>query len=763
MRVIIPALLILYAAAVAVYSFYIYIPLTYGNLEKEELKDQTQEMVYLQRYFERALKKGDFEEIQQEISSLGSNPEHAYALLADENDVVIAATRFDWVGKALKEVLPLGFNPDIQNVKLTNKGIIQFSHDRNSLIGYYPVNMGMIRHELRPTRMGVFFLEHDLSAHKGLMKKNLMSQLFQIFIFLALTALFIWGFIYFSLTRPMTQLLRYAGQLASGDLKARTGFSGNNEIASIGHDFDIMAEKIEEMHESLAEAGERLKEAQRLAGLGSFEVDTMRRKIILSDELEDMLGVRRTGGFSSVESFLEFFSGVEREHLRSIFNAPEPGREYASDCLIRRKDDLVRTMYLHVRVSGFSRVIGTMQDVTERNLAEEEVRRTNESFRMIFEQNQDAQLVLSQGSCDIIDANPAAVTLFGFSKHELRGNGPSLFIPIGELEKFREKLLSARKDEVFKIDRMDITRKDGSRITASVRGQLVNANQSSVVYCTIRDFTERIRMEEEARVMQAKLIQANKMTSVGTLASGIAHEINNPNNFIIFNSGLLTEIWNDAEMLLEGHYRQHGDFSLGGLPYREVREVVPELLCGIADGSRRIKGIVNNLKDFSRVDRAGLDGKFDVNRAVQVACSILKNQIVKYTDNFLMECAAGLPLIRGSAQRIEQVVINLILNAMHALPDKSCSVHVSTGIDSGSGDVFIKIRDEGIGMTKDVLDRVMEPFFTTKTSSGGTGLGLSISYTIVREHNGTLDFASEPGSGTTATLILPAFAENRAD
>jgi signal transduction histidine kinase len=109
-------------------------------------------------------------------------------------------------------------------------------------------------------------------------------------------------------------------------------------------------------------------------------------------------------------------------------------------------------------------------------------------------------------------------------------------------------------------------------------------------------------------------------------------------------------------------------------------------------------------------------------------------------------------------QRIEQVIINLLLNALQSLPDRKSGVKLTTFHDANSGTVNIKVRDEGAGMSKEVLERITEPFFTTKLTSGGTGLGLSISYSIVREHGGTLEFSSEPGHGTSAEIKLPSAA-----
>jgi PAS domain S-box-containing protein len=272
-----------------------------------------------------------------------------------------------------------------------------------------------------------------------------------------------------------------------------------------------------------------------------------------------------------------------------------------------------------------------------------------------------------------------------------------------------------------------------------------------------RDITAKVRMEEEARIIQAKLIHANKMTSLGTLVSGVAHEINNPNTFIKSNAQLFSKIWKDVGPVLEKFSKQNGDFLLGGLPCSEVRELAPEVIKGIDEGSIRIQHIVDNLRDFARPEKANLNGSVNINDLVIAAESILRNHIKKYTEKFQLKPGGNIPPIRGSSQQIEQVVINLIMNSLQSLEDKKCAVRVSTTYNKFSKLAIIKVKDEGIGMTRDTLERITEPFFTTKLEKGGTGLGLSISYAIIKDHNGSLEFKSRPGKGTTATVKLPVY------
>jgi PAS domain S-box-containing protein len=269
------------------------------------------------------------------------------------------------------------------------------------------------------------------------------------------------------------------------------------------------------------------------------------------------------------------------------------------------------------------------------------------------------------------------------------------------------------------------------------------------------DITERKKAEELARLQQQQLMQADKMATLGILSSGVAHEINNPNNFILLNAKIFQRVWNDVTPILEEYYQEYGDFALAGMPYTQAHEKIGQLIAGMSEGAQRIAKIVKGLKDFAGQDTGDLNQAVDINSVVEAAILIVSNLIKKSTNRFSCEYVSNLPKIRGNAQQLEQVVINLITNACQALQDKEAGLFISTSYDSNSNNVIVKVRDEGIGILPEQLKRIMDPFFTTKRASGGTGLGLSISYNIVKAHGGILNFTSEFEKGTTVILTLP--------
>lgn len=267
--------------------------------------------------------------------------------------------------------------------------------------------------------------------------------------------------------------------------------------------------------------------------------------------------------------------------------------------------------------------------------------------------------------------------------------------------------------------------------------------------------TEKEQALEELRLQQDKLVQADKMTSLGILVSGVAHEINNPNGLILLNVPTLKEASADAERILEEHYREHGDFIYGGLPYSRMKDKIPRLFTEMQEGAKRIKRIVDDLKDFARRDANATMEQIELNAVAQAAVRLVEPSLRDATHHFSAEYGANLPTVLGNAQRIEQVIVNLLLNACQALPDKERKISLSTGFDQAANTVLLTVSDQGIGISPEVRPYLTDPFFTTKRDTGGTGLGLSVSAGIVKEHGGSLDFASASGEGTVVTLTLP--------
>jgi len=253
---------------------------------------------------------------------------------------------------------------------------------------------------------------------------------------------------------------------------------------------------------------------------------------------------------------------------------------------------------------------------------------------------------------------------------------------------------------------------------------------------------------------QQQLIHDDKMKSLGILVAGVAHEINNPNNLVMLNAPMLKKIWNNALPILEEYNEEHGDFALGGLPFKKVKERIPKLLDGITKGSSRINDMVTRLKNFSSRNELKKT-PININDALKSALEFIGFEIRMSTSNFEVEYADELPVVMANRQEIEQVIINLLTNSCHSLSGRDKGIKVKTMHDVDKQKVILQVADEGSGIPKEHLDKLGDPFFTTKSDSGGTGLGLSISKSIIDSHDGVLRFLSKEGEGTTANVILP--------
>jgi PAS domain S-box-containing protein len=380
-----------------------------------------------------------------------------------------------------------------------------------------------------------------------------------------------------------------------------------------------------------------------------------------------------------------------------------------------------------------------------------------ELFRQFFEQNEEAIIVLQPETCAVMDVNRAACRLFGYNHDALVDGGLTLFCEPNELDNL--KRIVRRPDSVEQPYVMSYFRHDGTKSVLRFLSNSINLQEGRLIYCSFRDIGEEIRLKEESRFRQAQLIHANKMGALGMLVTSVAHEINNPNNFIMHNNQILAETWKDVLPILREYYRENGDYYLGGIPLSEFEEVIPRLVYGIHDGSERIRGIVQNLRDFVRSDRARLDSVVDLAAVVKDAVALMRAEIGKHTNAFSVQGGAHMPPVKGSAQKLEQVVINLLMNALQSLTDRDQRVDITIDFDAETSECLLVVSDEGTGISETVMTRIMEPFFSTKMDRGGTGLGLYISNSIIREHKGAIVFTSEPGAGTTVTVRLPAIRQ----
>ncbi|MEY2894178.1 MAG: hypothetical protein RJA98_4086 [Pseudomonadota bacterium] len=263
---------------------------------------------------------------------------------------------------------------------------------------------------------------------------------------------------------------------------------------------------------------------------------------------------------------------------------------------------------------------------------------------------------------------------------------------------------------------------------------------------------------------QDQLMQAEKLASIGQLAAGVAHEINNPVGYVFSNFGTLSKVLDDLFRMLAAY--EQAEPLLSGTPaaatlkrLREdieldyLKEDVPALMAESLEGITRVRKIVQDLKDFSHVDQRLEWTWSNLHKGLDSTLNIVNNEI-KYKAEVVREYGE-IPDVECLPSQLNQVFMNLLVNAAHAVHKERGLITVRSGHDAAANEVWVEVDDDGCGIARDNLNRIFDPFFTTKPVGQGTGLGLSLSYGIVQKHAGRMTVRSELGQGTCFRVSVP--------
>jgi signal transduction histidine kinase len=263
---------------------------------------------------------------------------------------------------------------------------------------------------------------------------------------------------------------------------------------------------------------------------------------------------------------------------------------------------------------------------------------------------------------------------------------------------------------------------------------------------------------------QARMAESDKYRTLAMLTAGVAHEINTPNNATLRNIPILREIWLELGEALGRLYQSEGGFNVRGYDYEDLRRELPAMLDDVYMGAQHIRKIVTDLKDYARGPSLaeGSAAPADVNQAIMYACRLLKHAITLGTNHFIQELAPGLPSVRADRLKLTQVIVNILENAIQALPSPEASVRIQSFVEAGVGEgestpwICVLVSDEGRGMDNPTLASVFDPFFTTKRERGGTGLGMPVALGIIRELGGSIELRSSIGIGTSVLVRIPS-------
>jgi two-component system NtrC family sensor kinase len=372
-------------------------------------------------------------------------------------------------------------------------------------------------------------------------------------------------------------------------------------------------------------------------------------------------------------------------------------------------------------------------DISERIRMEQELREKHGFLTNLLESSADCIMVADMRGRAIF-FNKAAERLTGYKSEEVIGKlHVSKFY---SLEMAREIMSKLRSDDYGgkgKLENYMLTvfGKDSEEIPVSLSASIVYEGQKELASLGIfTDLREKITMEKELQDTQVRLLQSEKMASLGSLAAGVAHEINNPLGGILIYSSLLME-----------------DFEASKDPrVQDLQKIVEE--------ATRCKEIVKSLLEFGRQTDSRFE-PIDINKAILDGLFFLEKQVLFHDIKIIKRLDQTLPFIEGDANQIKQVFMNMMVNAAEAMSEGGGAFTITTGSSSDRSSIFISFQDEGTGIPAEIQSKIFDPFFTTKGVGKGTGLGLSTSYGIIQSHHGNIDVTSSHGEGTTFTIYLP--------
>ncbi|HEX9023987.1 MAG TPA: PAS domain S-box protein, partial [Geobacteraceae bacterium] len=480
-----------------------------------------------------------------------------------------------------------------------------------------------------------------------------------------------------------------------------------------------------------------LDEAQRLAQLGSWELDIEKNELAWSDEIYRIFGLEPQEFGATYEAFLETVHPDDRALVKDAYDeSVRSGGVYdIVHRIVRRSTGevrYVREMCEHFKndAGRIVRSVGTVHDVTERHRTEE-----LEHLLSSIVQSSDDGIIGKGTDGAILSWNRGAEKIYGYSAAEAVGQSISMLVPPERAEELREimvKLEGGERVEHFETERV---RKDGRHIFVSLTvspirdaaGHIMGASTIS------RDITERRNLEKQ-------LCHAQKMEAVGTLTGGIAHDFNNILTAIIGFGTLL-------EMNLPGD--------------APSAQYVTEILTA----AERAAGLTRSLLAFSRKET--IEARPVCLNGIITGIEKMLRRLIREDITLKLALMDGTLTILADAGQIEQVLLNLLANARDAMPEGGTMVLATDRLEldeaftrtHGFGEpgsyAHLAFSDTGVGMEESVLRRIFEPFYTTKEVGKGTGLGLSIVYGIVRQHKGYINCYSEPGHGTTFNIYIP--------
>jgi PAS domain S-box-containing protein len=469
--------------------------------------------------------------------------------------------------------------------------------------------------------------------------------------------------------------------------------------------------------------------------------DSACRQIEVVDQSSIIHHVAQTGEFTIFEELPEGCTDeicfLEQEKLISLAYIPISTKDKRTFGVIRIGSR--QPKHFSHRDRHVLELIGNRIGVAIENaMLQEQYIKSEKKYRTLFNSDPHPIFILDSRTFSILDTNQRAQDSYGYTRDELLGR---MFLELGDEsdEELAEALDSLSRDRSLLFTKRRHYRKGGKLFYVNVNISHAKYGESDVVIASTTDITESVEKETQ-------LVQASKMTTLGQMAAGIAHEINQPLNVIQVCADYFTKMIERGQAIAE--------------------EDMMSMTQDIVSNVQRASGIIQHMRDFARQSEV-VRSKVSINDPIRDVFKVLGHQLKIHEVQLQLDLDPNIPFIMADHNRLEQVFINLVTNALDAMDEKSNQTEYQNAEKTltirsfaENGQVVVTVADTGTGMSPDVIAKLFEPFFTTKKVGKGTGLGVSISYGIVRDYDGDIDIDSRVGEGTTFTLRFPGIRDS---
>jgi len=529
--------------------------------------------------------------------------------------------------------------------------------------------------------------------------------------------------------RPIKKLISSTWRIGNGEYDDEVRADRRDEIGQLALAINQMRKQIGEKQDELNKQKEEYRNLFEYAPCYVTVQDLDFKLLRYNREFAEKFGPK------AGEYCYQAYKGrSQRCEICPVVETFEDGQPRTSEETGINKDGtrsfwMVRTSPI---MNAEGKVVAAMEmslDVTKMKFLENEVRKSEEKYRTIFDTIPNPIFVLDMKTLDILDCNDSMTSMYGFRKEEIIATSFLRLFEEADREQYAAELKSAKD-----LNRVRQIRKDGNTMFVNIFASYSEYMGKEVLLATASDVTARLMAEQQ-------LIQASKMATLGEMATGVAHELNQPLSVIKTASSFFLKKIRNKEPVTE--------------------DVLETLAAEMDSHVDRASKIITHMREFGRKPQVKRS-QVRVNVALLKALEIFSQQLKLRQIDVVKDLAEDLPPILAGPNRLEQVFINLLTNARDAIEEKWEHAEQKAGAKtillrtrSQSGVVIIQVKDNGKGIPLAARDRIFDPFFTTKEAGKGTGLGLSISYGIVRDFEGTIKVESREGEGATFTIEFP--------